>query len=374
MALPVVVMTSRVSLAELAAADIPLRPDEAVAIIAEICRQHSSGRLPGIPSAGVIRLTRDGAVVAEGPMTAGAAGVARAAHLLNELLPGFDAPAGYRARGALRLVIARALGTLDLPPYGSLQDFSAALGRFAVADLGKTARSLFLAWEQERERRSPSPPTLTISDIRRARRATGLSLDDMSRGAGVPAARLREIEWGYFLNWRADAEGRACVENYARAAGLDERVVLAIVWPMIEEAAAIVPLKEAQEAPETTLVPSRPPALVTIERAALRRRAKRASWGVAAVAAAILALATVAMTVEPSEARPPIQAEASTVPAAVSPRTPPVTPTPRASTRPAPAAARVRPASARAASTTEPRPATRPKGFFQRELFRIVIR
>ena len=48
-------MTTRVSLAELAAADIPLRPDEAVAIIAEICRQYASGRLPGIPSAGVIR-------------------------------------------------------------------------------------------------------------------------------------------------------------------------------------------------------------------------------------------------------------------------------------------------------------------------------
>ena len=57
-------MTTRVSLAELAAADIPLRPDEAVAIIAEICRQYASGRLPGIPSAGVIRLTSDGAVVA----------------------------------------------------------------------------------------------------------------------------------------------------------------------------------------------------------------------------------------------------------------------------------------------------------------------
>jgi hypothetical protein len=125
-------MPTRVSLAELAAADIRLRPDEAVAIIAEVCGQYTSGRLPGIPSAGVIRLTREGDVLAEGPMTTGAAGVARAAHLLNDLLPDFDAPAGYRARGGLRLAIARALGTLDLPPYRSLEEFCAALGRFAA--------------------------------------------------------------------------------------------------------------------------------------------------------------------------------------------------------------------------------------------------
>src|SRR6185369_3138856 len=168
------------------------------------------------------------------PMTTGAAGVARAAHLLNDLLPGFDAPAGYRARGALRLVVARALGTLDLPPYRSLDEFCAALGRFAVPDLGTTARSLFVAWEQEQARRRPAPPELTISDIRRARRATGLSLDDLSREAGVPAARLRELEWGYFLNWRPDEERRAEVTRYARAAGLDEVLVLSIAWPMIE--------------------------------------------------------------------------------------------------------------------------------------------
>jgi hypothetical protein len=35
---------------------------------------------------------------------------------------------------------------------------------------------------------------------------------------------------------------------YARAAGLDEALVLSIAWPMIEEAAAIGPLKEVPEA------------------------------------------------------------------------------------------------------------------------------
>ena len=64
-----------------------------------------------------------------------------------------------------------------------------------------------------------SRPELTISDIRRARRATGLSLDDLSAVADVPAARLRELEWGYLRNWRADEEARAHVVRYARAAG-----------------------------------------------------------------------------------------------------------------------------------------------------------
>ena len=107
-----------------------------------------------------------------------------------------------------------------------------------------------------------------------------MSLDDLSREAGVPASRLRELEWGYFLTWRADAAARADVEKYAHAAGLDERVVLRIAWPMIEEGAALGPLAEAQAVPETALVPSGPQALVTIEPVAPRpRRARLAAWG-----------------------------------------------------------------------------------------------
>ena len=121
-------MTTRVSLAELAAEDIQLRPAEAVAIVSELCRQYSREQLHGIPSPGVIRLTREGTVVAEGPTTTDQLDVRQAAHLLSDLLPDFEAPRDYRASGGLRLVIARALGTLDLPPYATLQDFCQALG------------------------------------------------------------------------------------------------------------------------------------------------------------------------------------------------------------------------------------------------------
>ena len=220
-----------------------------------------SGRIRGIPSPGVIRLTRDGAIVAEGPITAGAeSGVRRAAHLLSDLLPDFSAPAAYRASGGLRLVLARAFGTIDLPLYATLEELCDALARFSVEDLGTAGRSLFRAWEEARATRrlAGPPPALTISDIRRARRATGLSLDDLAAVAEVPAVRLRELEWGYVRNWKLDDAGRAQVIRYARAAGLDEALVLSIAWPMIEEAAG-----RPAGSPEAVvaLVPSGPQAL-----------------------------------------------------------------------------------------------------------------
>lgn len=138
-------MAHGLSLAELTSAGIRLRPAEAVAIVGEICRQHTEGQLPFIPSAGVIRLGRDGTIAIEGPLRASPDDVVRAALLLNALLPDFDAPPEFRASGALRLVIARALGTLDLPRFESLEEFSAAISRFSSLDARETVRSLHRA-------------------------------------------------------------------------------------------------------------------------------------------------------------------------------------------------------------------------------------
>lgn len=144
-------MINRVSLAELESAQIRLRPAEAVALVSEICRQNLARILPGIPSPAVIRLLRDGGIAIEGPVRAAHDDVARAATLLSDLLPGFEAPPEYRASGALRLLIARALGTLDLPPFASLEDFTAALSRFTTLDARETAAALFSAWEDAME-------------------------------------------------------------------------------------------------------------------------------------------------------------------------------------------------------------------------------
>ena len=401
-------MTPRVSLAELAAADIRIRPAEAVAIVCEICCQYRGGTIPAIPSPGVIRLTSDGEVVVEGPLTTGPWSVARAAHLLNDLLADFDAPAQYRASGGLRLVTARALGTLDLPPYESLEDFCAALERFAVSDLAAAAQTLYQAWASARVARetATAPAALTISDVRRARRATGLSLDDLASVADVPAMRLRELEWGYMRHWRADAEGRDGVIRYARAAGLDEELVLSIAWPMIEDAALVHHVEP--EVVVTAIVPSVTRALAPLPfpTPAPPRRAL-GSWSLAAGAAAVLALATLAfardaatwqsVALEPTPA-PATVASRDAEPIAASPasaespaggssqklRTEPVSASaedarvgPVSATKVAGTSGRLRPSVRpvkRSAAPPEKRPPARRQSFLKRELFRIMIK
>jgi len=287
-------MTRRVSLTELAESGIQLRPAEAVAIVSEVCRRRETGVLHGVPPPGIIRLTADGEIAIEGPVTTGE-DVGRAAQLLNTLVGGSDAVPEYRASGAMRLVIMRALGTLDLPPYRSLAEFRHALDRFASQEAYETARALFLEWDRARAThalRTSEPGTLTISDIRRARRATGLTLDDVASIAEVPALQLRDLEWGYMRSWRPDAACQAQLVRYARAAGLDEGLVVSIAWPMIEAAAESVP--PAAVPVTTALVPAacRQIAVVDPPRPA-PRIARRLGWVAAAVAAALIAIASV---------------------------------------------------------------------------------
>jgi len=135
-------MISTISLAELVASGLRLRPAEAVAIVGEICRQCAAGLLRGVPPADGIRLTAGGEIAIEGPVAVTGDPVARAARLLEALLGDFDAPPEYRASGALRLVISRGLRTLDLPPYPSLESFCADLARFTTADTRETVAAL----------------------------------------------------------------------------------------------------------------------------------------------------------------------------------------------------------------------------------------
>ncbi len=243
-----------------------------------------------MPSLNVIRLAPDGRVTVEGPVEAGGRAVPRAAQLLDALLPGFDAPPALRVPGALRLVVARALRTLDLPAYPSLESFIGALARFSAPDSGPVVRDLVAAWAEAIHSRSdaasvsaspeapavtagplahmlPASTALTISDIRRARRATGLTLSDIAERSRIPAWLLRELEWGYYRNWPAGQYGRTQLIRYARSAGLDDQVVVRTIWPQAEGEArtdgrAVVPAMEWTESAEwhdaraAVLVPS----------------------------------------------------------------------------------------------------------------------
>ena len=383
-------MYSRVSVAELIDSDVPLRPDEAVCIVRDVCRQYAAGALRGIPNPTVIRLTRDGAIVVEGPVCRDQAAVPAAAALLNDLLPGFHSANGFRVPGGLRLVLARASGTLDLPPFAGPGEFSAALERFAASDPRETVRGLFHAWAARQDVcADPQSMALTISDIRRARRATGLTLDDLAGVSGIAASRLRELEWGYMRNWQADGAGRDDLGRYARAAGLDEDLVVSVAWPLIEDETAhartlLLPLDDDERPPSSgvseALVPAGPQTLTFVRplqpqpRPVVRRR-----LALALAAAVPITVASLSMAWEAPRPSPPPSA-ARTAPAAPAvtrdvPASAPATAgvrhasytrTPSAE-RPAAARPRVRkPAS------QKPRPARR--SFFQKEILRIVIR
>jgi hypothetical protein len=230
-----------IALAELAAGR--LGTVEAVTIVREIANRIVEGSLPGVPSPQVIRLTGSGSISIEGPIAADARSVGHAAYLLQTLLPSADFATRTRVPGALRLVIARAMGTLDLPPYPPLAAFADALGRFAAPDASLCIEALVLSRTLDRALPESLPlavnaidgDAVTISDIRRARRATGLTLTDVSDRTGIPAPLLCELEWGYLRRWPAPAAARRLLVRYARATGLDDELVVRTVWPILEE-------------------------------------------------------------------------------------------------------------------------------------------
>ena len=235
-----------ISIADLTAAGLRLRPVEAVTIAREVLLRARRGDLPGIPSPTVLRFTSGGDIVCEGPVVAEPS-VERVGRLLESLLPGFDAPPELRVPGALRRIVARALGTLDLPAYRTLDGLAEALNRFTAGDASTVVRGLVDTWRAAVDiaAMDAAPPVasadpdsleLTISDVRRARRATGLRLTDIAERSRIPVSLLRELEWGYFANWPGGHYGRTQLVRYARAAGLDEEVVTRAVWPALDEA------------------------------------------------------------------------------------------------------------------------------------------
>jgi hypothetical protein len=318
---------TRVSLADLADAGIRLRPSEAVAIVRDIALQVVRGDLPGVPSAHVIRFTPSGEIAVEGPVATDGSHVLRAAHLLDLLLGSDDAAApAERVSGALRIVVARALGAIDLPPYASLAALAEALSRFAASDVTAVVGELHQTWSASVQAgriadselntnaagasnaddsrvssldRCDEP--LTISDIRRARRETRLTLAEVSERSRIPAWLLRELEWGYFRNWPAGLYGRTQLVRYARAAGLDDALVVRTVWPALEDEARrrgsaavepdeLVPADPEQVNAAAMLVPIERGSVVSIEP---RRTGHRRHRFVAA--AAIMGLLAVAL-------------------------------------------------------------------------------
>jgi hypothetical protein len=126
--------------------------------------------------------------------------VAEGARLLQGVLP-------ERVPGALQLVILRALGQIDLPAFTSPDDFRAAIRRFA-------AQAVELN---------------DISDVRRARRNSRMTLERLSREAALPRWVVLQLEWGDFREWHDAEWTRRVCHAYARGAALSTERVSAIV-------------------------------------------------------------------------------------------------------------------------------------------------
>ncbi len=296
-----------VSLAELAGAE-PLRPVQAVTIVHEIIGRIAAGAIAGVPSPQIIRLSTAGRITIEGPIAADAHTVGHAAHLLSTLLPGFDVRTTERVPGALRLVIARASHILDVPPYPSLEAFAADLVRFTAPDAEACVRELVTTRLKARTDNAasrldttapvPADQSLTISDIRRARRATGMTLADIAFRTGVPASLLCHLEWGYLDHWPSPPIARRLMVRYAQTAGLDEQLVLDVVWPLFEEhsrertaqpeAVSVVEAEVLEEGAATAMVPAVASGdvvtLVARNQVANKRRLRARSFLVAALA------------------------------------------------------------------------------------------
>ena len=324
----------------------------------------SRGALAGIPSSHVVRFSGNGDLIVEGPVAADQS-VERAARLLEAMLPPFDAPPEFRVPGALRLVLARALGVLDLPPYRTLDEFAEALTRFAAEDAPITVRDLVTGWcaavecEEPGATRDVSGNTFSISDVRRARRATGLTLAQIAERSRIPISLLRELEWGYFVNWPGGSYGRTQLVRYARAAGLDEHLIVVAVLPEIETSvrapaeATKAPAAQVFEARKprdvTALVPLRsgPPAVADAR--ARTAAARRSRWAAALAIPALIAIGFVPAYWNAADDRPSEITPAQSVAARDSePEAPPVDsrrPPVEAPTRFSPVDEGVRPAS-----------------------------
>jgi len=175
-----------ISIAELTAAGIQVEADEAVAIAQQLIELLSDPHAVhdvqppyGPPSAETVSLKSDGTVVCRGCDTTPA--VSEVGIFLHSLLR----DGALRVPGGLRYTIARALLDVDVPPFGSLDDFSRDLARHEHGDRTAIVRRLL-------RRAASQPSALAVSsDDRRTWHAPATELRRALREAD---ARLYEYE------------------------------------------------------------------------------------------------------------------------------------------------------------------------------------
>jgi hypothetical protein len=140
-------MKTWVSIAELLNAGVRLEPFEAVAVAQQLIaayRHSATGPAAGVeppygpPTPATVLLTAEGSVRCNGCETTPA--VSEVAIFLDALLPA----GSLRVPGALRYTIARGMLDIDVAPFDSLEEFSAALVRHEQGARDMVVRGLLV--------------------------------------------------------------------------------------------------------------------------------------------------------------------------------------------------------------------------------------
>ena len=88
----------------------------------------------------------------------------------------------------------------------------------------------------------------TLGEIRDARIANGIELEQVALRSRIPLALVEALERGELSRWPRALYGRTQLVRYARAAGLDPDWVVNAVMPLLEEPASAEALPEPQPA------------------------------------------------------------------------------------------------------------------------------
>lgn len=163
----------QISVSEILAAGVRPYPDEAIALIQQVCRHRLRGS-PGVLKASLPTLESlmidgcgnvafFGAVIADG-----SSAVVHLARLLNTLLPEAGSAVAFHVPSALTVTLVRALSEVVLPTFGSIEAFSRRLEPFEPEDTHEAVRCLFERWRQR------DPNQLQASAIAHQRDASGV--------------------------------------------------------------------------------------------------------------------------------------------------------------------------------------------------------
>lgn len=224
-------MPQRIPLAEVAER-VDIHPQQTAAIVAQVAARIDRWIVARQPKRLIVPALEDLALERGGrlwwrrgqcvPTEQGARALGR---LLAALLA--RAPHGPAPPGLLYLV-SRSTDPRHLAPLTRVDDFMTAVVRHAPAEPYQAVDALMAKFLASATGTAQLGERASIADVRRWRRAGGVSLQTIAADTGIPASLLRELEWGVYANW-AVPHADGSISAYAERAGIDPAIVIRIV-------------------------------------------------------------------------------------------------------------------------------------------------